>query len=499
MLKEGVNKILNSKSKIFFSFCFCFLIGIFVISIFDFKINLFYLSIVIIILISFVIIFFDKKFFVFILFCILFVLLAFLRYDFFQPKNNSNHISFYNQKEKVVKAYISSEPDIRLDGIRYILNTSEIILNNNQSNKVKGKIYLKSGLYPRYNYGDELLLKCKLITPEPIEDFRYDKYLARYKVYSVCQIKSLKKLGENKANLFLNYIFSFKNIIAKKINKLWHDPEASFMAGLLYGYRGGLGSLNEKFNTTGVTHIVAISGYNISLIASILLAFCLSFYIPRKKSFYLVISGIIIFVIFAGASASVVRAGIMGIIVLFAKQIGRNSNVNNVLILTAVVMSIINPYILVWDAGFQLSFLATMGLIYLSPILLVYFKKVPKKFSLQESLVSTLAAIIITLPLILYQFGRLSIVAPMVNILILWILPWIMLFGFFAVLFSFIFQPLALVLSFIAWLMMEYILKVVTFFAELPFASVQIKFNIFLSLFFYLLIILFIYKNKDKI
>jgi hypothetical protein len=87
----------------------------------------------------------------------------------------------------------------------------------------------------------------------------------------------------------------------------------------------------------------------------------------------------------------------------------------------------------------------------------------------------------------------------MVNILILWILPWIMLFGFFAVLFSFIFQPLALVLSFIAWLMMEYILKVVTFFAELPFASVQIKFNIFLSLFFYLLIIIFIYKNKDKI
>ncbi|MFA5211114.1 MAG: ComEC/Rec2 family competence protein [Patescibacteria group bacterium] len=431
-------------------------------------------------------------FFVFIsLFCIC---LSFIRYEFSLPIKNNLNIVFYNEKkeEQEIKAVIDSEPDVRLDGVRYILRVKEI--ENNK--EIQGKIYLKTGLYPRYNYGDELLLNCKLKTPEPVENFRYDKYLARYGVFSICQANNIKKISENKGNIFLQNIFQSKNIIAQKINKLWHEPDASFMAGLLYGYRGGLGTLNDKFSQTGVTHIVAISGYNISLISNILLNFFLYFSIPRKKSFYFVVLGVIIFVIFAGASASVVRAGIMGIIVLFAKQIGRKSQVANILILTALIMNVFNPYILVWDAGFQLSFLATIGLIYLSPVLNKYFIKVPEKFCLQENLVSTLSAIIITLPIILFQFGRLSIVAPFVNILILWILPWIMFLGFISVFFSFIFYPLADIFAWFAYAGMEYIIKIVSFFSELNFASVEFHFNLYCLVISYLILFYLMSKNK---
>lgn len=498
MLKGGIENITKSKSKMFFSFCFCFLCTTFFISLFDFRIDFVNLIIFSLVIISFVAIFFNNKCWRFIFLSLFFICLSCLHYLFFLPRTDSKNISFYNNQEKIVQAYVSSEPDVRLDGVRYTLESTEIIFGK-ENQKVTGKIYLKSGLYPRYDYGDELLLNCKLKKPEIIEDFRYDKYLARYGVFSICQVLKIEKIAENKGNIFLKYIFYFKKIVADKINQLWHEPNASFMAGLLYGYRGGLGTLNEKFSITGVTHIVAISGYNISLISSILITICIQMYLPRKKAFYLIVTTIFIFVIFAGASASVVRAGIMGVVVLLAKQIGRASKIYNVLILTAVVMALINPYILAWDAGFQLSFLATIGLIYLSPVLKPYFLKIPENFSLQENLLSTLSAIIITLPLILFQFGRLSIVAPIVNILILWILPWIMFLGFLATLFSFFFNPLAFVFSALSWLTMEYVIKIVSFFSSLKFASSEIKFNIFLLIVAYFFIFYLIFKKRKNI
>ncbi|MFZ2978133.1 MAG: ComEC/Rec2 family competence protein, partial [Candidatus Magasanikiibacteriota bacterium] len=324
------------------------------------------------------------------------------------------------------------------------------------------------------NYGDTLELKCDLQKPEIINDFRYDMYLARYGVFSVCEDAKIKKIGSGEGNNILAGIFNLKNVIADRINKLWHEPNASFMAGLLYGYRGGLGELNDMFSRTGVTHIVAISGYNISLIASILIAICINLYIPRKKAFWLITAGIILFVIFTGASASVVRAGIMGIIVLLAKQVGRTSQVGNVLVLTAVVMSLQNPFILLWDAGFQLSFISTLGLVYITPVIRNWFDRVPEFLGIRESLISTLSAITATLPLILFQFGRLSIVAPIVNILILWIIPTIMMLGFFAVVISFVFMPLGEIIAWIGWVGLQYIIKVVEFFASLKWSAVDL-------------------------
>ena len=221
-------------------------------------------------------------------------------------------------------------------------------------------------------------------------------------------------------------IYNLKTFFQNQINSLWPEPQSSLMAGLLYGARTGLPpDLTENFNRTGLSHIVAISGFNISIIATYLMFALIYAGLYRQRAFWAVTGGIVFFVIFTGASASVVRAGIMGIVVLMARQLGRLTRPGNVLVFTAAAMAAVNPYVLVWDAGFQLSFAAAMGLIYLSPVLEKILSTRHKIFShlLQAIIIPTLSAIIATLPLTLWQFGRFSAVAPITNLLVLWTIP----------------------------------------------------------------------------
>ena len=488
-----LNKILQSKSRTFLTFCFCFLAGVVFTSLVELKLDFIYLYLAIFIFITLLIIYWDDKKKRFVVFCSLFIVLGIGRYLLVLPASLEN-IYNYNDQKVEVTGYVSAEPDIRSDGVRYIVETQNFASSEQD---IKGKIYLKQGLYPRYNYGDKLQLSCIFARPEEFDGFRYDMYLARYGVFTICQEAGVEKIGGGGGNFLFRGIFSLKQVVADRINKLWHEPNASFMAGLLYGYRGGLGEFNELFSRTGVTHIVAISGYNISIIATVLITICVHLLVPRKKAFWLITGGIILFVLFAGASASVVRAGIMGIIVLLAKQMGRTSNVGNVMALTAVLMTLQNPLILIWDAGFQLSFVATLGLVYLTPLIQNWFDRFPQAFGIRESVVSTFAAIITTLPLMLFQFGRLSVVAPIVNVLILWLIPFIMLFGFLAVLISFIFFPIGEIVAWIALIGLQYITTIVKWFAGLKFSAVDLRINVFVMVLLYVGLF-YLIMNADK-
>jgi competence protein ComEC len=383
-------------------------------------------------------------------------------------------------------AYVATEPDVRLNGVNYIVKIEHGAWNMEQTSQ---KIYLKQNLYHRYNYGDVLQINCDLQKPEALPDFRYDMYLAKQGVFTVCQNSIVEKIAEGKGNFLKRNLLIIKNILAERINVLWHEPKAGFVAGLLYGYRGGLGDLQELFNKTGVSHIIAISGYNISLIATLLSTILIYLWLPRKKAFWLIVLGIILFVIFTGASASVIRAGVMGIIVLLAKQVSRLSRMINVLLLAVVIMALQNPLVLVWDAGFQLSLAATCGILFIAP-LIVY-----KWFGINE----TLSAIIATLPLILYQFGRLSIVSPVVNLLILWSVPFIMFFGFLAVLTSFVFYPLGQVLAWITGFGLQYIISVVKWFGSLSFSAVDIRISWWIMVVMYGVMVYVVVKSRKYI
>ena len=465
----------RSKSLRFRIVAFCFLIGVFVASIVQFNST----AVLVAIGTTLSLVIATKKSTQFLFFVALIMFVGVYRTQIFFP--NQDAIG----GKKAIQGYVTAEPDVRLDGVRYIVKTMS-----------HGRIYVKSHLYPRYSYGDILSIDCSLKRPEPIEDFRYDMYLARYRVFWICRAPRISKQGAGEGSHMLQYIYRLKESVARKVNLLWHEPHASFMAGLLYGYRGGLGSLNELFSRTGVTHIVAISGYNITIISLIFSTILIHLCVPRKKAFYITVTGIALFVIFAGLSASVVRAGIMGSIVLLAKHLGRGSGVANVMLLSAVIMTIANPLVLTWDAGFQLSFLSTIGLVYVSPLLSSFTKRIPETLGLKESVDATLSATIATLPLILYQFGRLSIVALPVNVLILWIIPLLMAIGFFAVVFSYLFLPLASLLSWVAWIGLSYIIFVVKWFAALPFAAVDIVVPLWIALTMYAALFILVKRHR---
>lgn len=410
-------------------------------------------------------------------------------------KNDASLYGFADQKYAMI-GNIITEPDIRLSEVLYTLRITAL----NDTEITPSRILVKAPRYPRYAYGDVVYVTCKIRTPEPIENFAYDAYLLRYKIVKTCSFPQIRIFEEQQETFnFLSEIFVFKTQFATVIERLWHEPYASFMAGLLYGYRGGLGNLQELFNITGVTHIVAISGYNITMVSTICLSIVTRFGIRRQYGFWIVCTAISVFVLFTGASASVVRAGIMGILVLISRQIGRCSNSANMVLCASVCMCVHNPYILMHDAGFQLSVLATLGLIYGPDMLESYFKKFPTTLSIQENAMTTSAAIIATLPLTITQFGRISFVAPIVNILILWILPYSMFFGFFAVLVSIISFDIARILAGIAYICMEYVIQIVRWFSSVPYAAIEVQISsVYMYIFYAILVIMVYYTQKKK-
>ncbi len=493
-----VTSLVQSKSKTFLAFCFCFLLGVATFSFGTQRLSSTWVFGVFFLVLFCVPLFFHHKRVRFFLLSFLFFWSGIARVSFALPVHNAETLAFYNGQKRTFEAQIAEEPDVRTGEVRYIAQ----VTNFYSHTKVHGRVSIKAPLYPRYHYGDTIELTCQLQTPEPIEGFRYDKYLATFRVYSVCTRPLVTLKQSQQGNYFFTKILLAKDALAQKINTLWHEPYASFVGGILYGYRGGLGNLQNDFNRTGVTHIVAVSGFNITLIANIFASLLLSLTIPRKKAFWVTVSAIGIFVLFTGASASVVRAGLMGIIALTARQLGRPSRATNAVVFASVLMCVHNPWVLLFDAGFQLSVLSTLGLMYFSNFFATKFARVPQFLGLRESLSSTCAAILATLPLILFQFGRLSLVAPLVNILILPAIPVAMALSFGATTLGFLYLPCATIVSYLAFFVLKYVVTVVQWFSALSFASVEVQISWWTMILLYAMLLWWgmrIHKNNTSL
>ena len=448
-----------------------FVIGVGLISFFE--VDFIYLYALLLLDVVVLVIFWSNKDYRIISLFGLFFILGMARMILAQPNlENPKHIAYYNGQDVVVEGVVAMEPDVRLDHQKLTLRTRRV---SKSEDKVSGRLLVKTNLYPEYEYGELLSVKCSIEAPEQIEDFAYDKYLARYDIYSVCWRGGIEKLDTGKGNPVMSGILAVKTYFMDTINQIISEPHAAFLAGLLVGARRGIPEyLLEAFNRTGTTHIIAISGSNITIIAAVIIGFLQFLGVNRKRAFWWISGGIVVFVIMTGASASVVRAGIMGIFVLLARQLGRSSRATNALVFTAFVMLLINPKILIFDAGFQLSFLATVGLVYINPIFQKYTERLPQMFGVKEALVTTMSAMVTTTPLILYQFGRLSVVAPLANILILPAIPLTMAIGFSAGVFGMLWQTLGAIMAWPAWLLLEYMIRVAEILSSWQFASLEL-------------------------
>jgi competence protein ComEC len=361
---------------------------------------------------------------------------------------------------------VVEESDVRADKVKYVVEVERLKLDEKWVN-VEGRALVNGSRYPVYEFGECLKVFGTLGEPEAIEDFAYDKYLSRYSIYSVVYRASIEKISEGEGGGLYGSIFSLKRIFEEKLNKVFTEPYGGFMAGLILGSRKGISEdLMNSFNMTGLTHIIAVSGYNVALVV-VVVGGVFSFF-TRKIRVVLSIIFIFLFVILVGASASVVRAGIMGGISLVALFFGRQYFVFIGLFATAFFMNMWNPKILVYDVGFQLSFLATFGIVLFSESLGNYLRWVPKTLGIREALQLTLSAQITVVPIIILNFERFSIISPIANLFVLPFIPFAMMFGFVAVFFGKVF-------GFFGYLILEIIIFFVEIFASMEFASLEMK------------------------
>lgn len=387
--------------------------------------------------------------------------LGVLRLQFLAAPNQYQNL--FDSKQRL-EGYVVEDPDIRLTG-QFIT-----ILPKGYSQR----ILASSNLSDSYFYGQWVLVEGKIIQAQNFDDFDYQKYLERFNVYAVMKYPKILVLKDHRQNPVKEWLLEIKHWFTGKVSKLLPEPQASLALGILIGARKTLPqNIVDNFNAAGTSHIIAISGYNISIIIS-WLAF-LAHWPGRRARFWITLLVIIGFVILSGASASVVRAAIMGSVLLLSGNIGRQYSVGPALFFAGLAMLVINPKILFWDVGFQLSFLATLGIVYFQPLLDELTASWPNPLNVKSALLITFSAIVATLPLILFTFGRLSLVALLANILILPILPLAMLLGFLSVL-----PFMGPGFAFAAAIFLNYILKVTSVLAAVPFGSVEVKISQYL-------------------
>lgn len=416
--------------------------------------------------------------------CLLVLLFGTLRYRSTIPRFDERSLAYYNDRGQVtIQGVVADEPDVRDRWINLRVKVSHLE-DEEGEHEAAGVALVRAPRYPEYNYGDELEIRGKVETPPQFEDFSYRDYLARQGIYSIMRYPRIARLGRGQGNPFLSAIYALKRRAQATIAAILHDPEASLLTGILLGLERGIpADLMESFARTSTTHIIAISGFNISIVAGILSGLA-NRLVGKRQSLYLVLGGIALYTILVGADAAVVRAAIMGGLCAIAAHYGRLSDALNSLVASAALMTLHKPSIL-WDLGFQLSFAATIGLVLYTPILQRWFERLLSRISsgemakqtvrlLNDALIVTIAAQITTLPIIVYSFGQLSLVTLITNLLILPAQPGVMIWGGVATILGLIYRPLGQIVGWVAWLFLTYTIRLVEFSAKAPYASISV-------------------------
>lgn len=342
-----------------------------------------------------------------------------------------------------------------------------------------GHILVSVDPYSSVLYGDEIRVSGTLKKPENFmtdqgKEFDYVSYLWKDDIRYLISYGKVEVVSSGHGNIIREKLFDFKHALLKKFSLLVPYPESGLLGGVLIGSKEFLsGDLRDQFITTGTIHIVALSGYNVSIVAEAIMG-VFRFFFSQMISVGLGIVAIVLFVLMTGASATAVRAGIMGTLVLVARITGRPYAIGRALLLAGALMVLWNPRTLVFDVSFQLSFIATLGLIFLSPIVERWFRFLPTKF-FREIVSATIAAQIAVLPFLIYKMGVLSIVSLPINLFILPFIPFSMMFGAAAGFLSFISHLIAMPFAYLTYGLLHYIFKMVDVGASIPYAAINIK------------------------
>ncbi|MBZ1345185.1 MAG: ComEC family competence protein, partial [Candidatus Nealsonbacteria bacterium] len=410
-------------------------------------------------------------------FCVLFLVFGVWRHERAELKVINDELRKYHDLEQKITLIgtVSAEPDVREKSIKLSVKINEILLEDGPLT-TDGRVLVTTQRYPEYQYGDKLKITERLKSPaEDINGFNYRDFLKKDGIYSVMSWPEIELLESDTPPPIWGRgfakILQFKEKLRESIYQNLSPPQSSILGAIILGDKRGISQeWKEKLNITGVRHITAISGMHVAILAIILMTILIGLGFWRQQSFYFTIILISLFIIMTGLQPSAIRAGIMGGLFLLGQYLGRLSVSSRAVVFAAAIMLAQNPFLLKLDVGFQLSFLAIFGIIYFqSPIKGgLKFLPNPEIFPLRSLLAMTLSAQIFTLPILIYNFGYFSLIAPLTNILIVPLLPWLMIIGFIFTLSGIFWQTLGWIFSLPNWLLLTFIVKIVDWFSQIP-------------------------------
>lgn len=343
-----------------------------------------------------------------------------------------NKLAEFEKQRVGLVGTIIREPDERTNGTLLTLDNISIGIDGS-GEKIGGRVLIRGPKYPAFHYGDQISVSGIIEKPEAFETgdgrmFDYESYLDRFGISHIINRPTINFISADHGNFVLAALFKTKQKLLKASSRVISSPESELLGGIIFGSQRGLSEeVSEDFRRAGLVHIVVLSGYNLSVVADWIMR--ATKFLPHSLGLSLGALSIVAYALMAGASATAVRAAIMALLVILAQASRRKYDVSRALILAGVAMIAVNPKVLVFDRSFQLSFLATTAVIYVSPLIEPKLKFVTERLGLRAIVASTLATNITVMPLILHMSGMLSLLSLPANILALPVVPAAMLLG----------------------------------------------------------------------
>ncbi|MDP3093153.1 MAG: ComEC/Rec2 family competence protein [bacterium] len=454
-----------AKGKLFFWSCLSFICGVFINSFFNIPQQVL-LGFLFILAISLFVFRFDKRLLIAGILLLAFSLGGF-RYQSEAGKIFESELREFNGASQTLNlvGVIYDEPDSR-DSSQQLKTRIE----NLSGSRIQENLLVIASKYPSYHYGDRIKIQGKLKTPENFEKFNYQGYLQKERIYSTMIFPKVELLESSQGSSIRKVLFEFKDRFRETWQKLLSPPHLGIFEALTFGEEGNIpSSWKEKLNLSGTRHLTAVSGMNITIISFLLAGTLLSLGFWRQQASLISLIFIWLYVLMIGAPASALRAGLMVSLFLAAQFSGRLAAGSRSLVFSAAVILAENPLLLRFDVGFQLSFLAMAGLIYWQPFFKQkVFRRLPDFF--RTNLSATFAAQVFTLPLLIYNFGYVSLISPLTNILLVPLIPYLTIIGFVFGILGMISLFFGQILSWILWLGLSYILLVIDLSLKIPFA-----------------------------
>lgn len=475
----------------------------FILSIFFWNIY-FDLKIILVVLISFLallvlLIIFLKKHNILVLFLWVwfFIWSLFILFEVNKIENNKKFLdNFLNKNVEIIWTYKELYTKNK-DYNQYIFKLDKI--NNSEVNDINFLINVP--LNYKLNYWDIISFNSKIVLSKNFNHFDYQKFLLTKDVYfNIFYFNNLEIVWQTK-NIILDKIFIFRQELLFKINALFPQDEANFLAWVLIWYRQNLSQeLSIAYNKTWLTHLIAVSWYNITILI-IFFWFFVKF-LPFYLRPFVIVPIIIFFVILVWGNPAVLRAWIMWIVGYLILTFWREKNMLSIICLTLIIMLLYSPLSLNYDYWFILSFLALIWILYIKDFYYKIFKFLPNFFAIKDSLVLTLSALTTTFPIVFFWFWVFSIISPITNLIVWWLIPFIMFSWFLGIIIFSFNEFLWYLFWYFPYFLIKFVNEVSLYFSWFNFSTIEYDFwkywNYYILLYLINLFFLLILINKKK-